>query len=82
MAMTGKDKKEIFGNFIKDIEGIKSKIGIKKTVADCGMDEKKFLDTLGEMVEQAFDDQCTGVNTRYPLMEEIKNMYLKAFYRK
>lgn len=56
MAMTCKDKKEIFENFIKDIEGIKSKIGIKKTIADYGMDEKKFLDTLGEMVEQAFDD--------------------------
>lgn len=81
-GVTGKDKKEIFENFIKDIEDLKSKIGIKKTIADYGVDEKKFLDTLDEMVEQAFDDQCTGANPRYPLMAEIKNMYLKAFYGK
>ena len=49
-------------------------------IKDYGIDEKHFLDTLDAMVEQAFDDQCTGANPRYPLMSEIKDMYLKAYY--
>ena len=55
---------------------------IKKTIKDYGVDEKEFLERLDEMVEQAFDDQCTGANPRYPLMSEIKEMYLKAYYGK
>ena len=55
---------------------------IKKTIRDYGVDEKHFLDTLDDMVEQAFDDQCTGANPRYPLMSEIKQMYLNAYYGK
>ena len=57
-------------------------MGIKKTIADYGIDEKNFLDRLDDMVEQAFDDQCTGANPRYPLMSEIKQMYLNAYYGK
>ena len=53
---------------------------MKKTIRDYGIDEQNFLDRLDEMTEQAFDDQCTGSNPRYPLMEEIKEMYLKAYY--
>ena len=53
---------------------------IKKTIKDYGIDEKDFLDRLDEMTEQAFDDQCTGANPRYPLMSEIKQMYLNAYY--
>ena len=66
--------------FIEKIEALKAEVGIKKTIKDYGVDEKYFLDTLDEMVENAFDDQCTGANPRYPLMSEIKEMYLKAYY--
>ena len=69
-------------NFLKAIEELKDKVGIKKTIKDYGVDEKDFLATLDEMVENAFDDQCTGANPRYPLMSEIKEMYLKAYYGK
>ena len=55
-------------------------IGVKKTIADYGVDEQYFLDTLDEMTEQAFNDQCTGANPRYPLMSEIKELYLDAYY--
>jgi acetaldehyde dehydrogenase/alcohol dehydrogenase len=78
----GKNDDEKFENFIKAIEELKEKVGIKKTIKDYGVDEKYFLDTLDDMVEQAFDDQCTGANPRYPLMSEIKEMYLKAYYGK
>ncbi len=76
---TDEDKLE---NLIKAVEELKEKIGIKKTIKDYGIDEQDFLSRLDEMVEQAFDDQCTGANPRYPLMSEIKEMYLKAYYGK
>ncbi len=82
LGITGKDDNEKFENLIKSIEELKVKIGIKKTIRDYGVDEKYFLDTLDEMVENAFDDQCTGANPRYPLMSEIKEMYLRAYYGK
>ena len=63
-------------------EELKEKVGIKKTIKDYGIDEKTFLATLDEMVENAFDDQCTGANPRYPLMSEIKEIYLKCYYGK
>ena len=78
----GKDDNDTLEKFIDAIEDLKSKIGIKKTIAEYGVDEKYFLETLDQMVEQAFDDQCTGANPRYPLMSEIKEMYLKAYYGK
>ena len=61
---------------------MKEKVGIKKTIKDYGVDEKEFLRTLDEMTEMAFDDQCTGANPRYPLMSEMKDIYLKAYYGK
>ena len=64
------------------IDALKEKVGIKKTIRDYGIDEKEFLERLDEMTEQAFDDQCTGANPRYPLMSEIKEMYLNAYYGK
>ncbi len=64
------------------IDKLKEVIGIPKTIKDFGVDEKAFNDRLDEMVEQAFDDQCTGANPRYPQMEEIKQMYLNAYYGK
>ena len=82
VGITGKNDDEKFENFLAAIEELKDKVGIKKTIKDYGVDEKYFLDTLDEMVENAFDDQCTGANPRYPLMSEIKEMYLKAYYGK
>ena len=82
LGFGGKTDEEKLENLIKGINELKEKIGIKKTIKDYGGDEKVFLDTLDEMVEQAFDDQCTGANPRYPLMKEIKEMYLRAYYGK
>ncbi len=82
IGICGKDDEETLERFIKAIEELKDKVGIKKTIKDYGVDEKYFLDTLDNMVEDAFDDQCTGANPRYPLMKEIKDMYLKAYYGK
>lgn len=82
LGIKGKNNQEKLENLIAAIEELKEKVGIKKTIRDYGVDEKYFLDTLDEMVEQAFDDQCTGANPRYPLMKEIKEMYLKAYYGK
>lgn len=76
----GNTDEEALENLIKAIEELKEKIGIKKTIKDYGVDEKDFLDRLDEMTEQAFDDQCTGANPRLPLMSEIKDMYLEAYY--
>ena len=67
---------------LPNIEELKAKVGIKKTIADYGVKEEDFLATLDEMTEAAFDDQCTGANPRYPLMSEMKAMYLKAYYGK
>ena len=80
VGIKGNTNEEKLDNFIAAIEELKAKVGVKKTIKDYGVDEKYFLDTLDAMVEQAFDDQCTGANPRYPLMSEIKEMYLKAYY--
>lgn len=79
-GVTGKNDDEIFENFIKKIEELKKFIGVKKTIALYGVEEKYFLDTLDEMSEQAFNDQCTAANPRYPLISEIKELYLDAYY--
>ena len=82
LGIAGKNDQEKFDNLLKAIEDLKTTVGIKKTIAEYGVDEKYFLDNLDAMVEQAFDDQCTGANPRYPLMEEMKAMYLKVYYGK
>ena len=81
-GVCGKDDGETLELFIKKIDELKEKVGIKKCIRDYGIDEKDFLDNLDQMVEDAFDDQCTGANPRYPLMSEIKDMYLRAYYGK
>ena len=78
----GKNAEEKLEKLIAAINELKARVGIKETIKDYGIDEKVFLDNLDEMVEQAFDDQCTGANPRYPLMSEIKQMYLNAYYGK
>ena len=80
LGVQGKTDEEKLEGLIAKIDALKEHCGVKKTIRDYGVDEKYFLDTLDEMVEQAFNDQCTGANPRYPLMSEIKEMYLKAYY--
>ena len=80
LGMKGKNDEEKFENLLKAIEDLKEAVGIKKAIKDYGIEEAKFLETLDEMTEKAFDDQCTGANPRYPLLSEIKEMYLKAYY--
>ena len=80
LHLGGETNQEKLENLIAAVEALKERIGIKKTIRDYGVDEKDFLERLDEMVEQAFDDQCTGANPRYPLMSEIKQIFLDAYY--
>lgn len=80
LDLGGNTDEEKLENLIKAINELKEKIGIKKTIKDYDIDESKFLETLDDMTEQAFDDQCTGANPRYPLISEIKEMYMNAYY--
>ena len=80
LGLGGRTDEEKVENLCAAIDDLKAKIGIKKTIKDYGIDEADFLARLDEMVEQAFDDQCTGANPRYPLMREMKQMYLNAYY--
>ncbi len=82
LGIAGKTDSDKLEGLIKAINDLKTRVGIKETIKDYGIDEKNFLDRLDEMVEQAFDDQCTGANPRYPLMSEMKQMYLNAYYGK
>ena len=82
LGLGGQNDEEKLENLIKAINELKAKVGIKETIKDYGIDEQNFLERLDDMVEQAFDDQCTGANPRYPLMSEIKQMYLNAYYGK
>lgn len=80
VGITGKSDTDKVNKLIGKIAKLKKSIGIKKTIKDYGISEEAFLSTLDEMSSQAFDDQCTGTNPRYPLISEIKEMYLKAYY--
>ena len=80
LKLGGGMDEEKLENLIKAVNDLKARVGIKATIRDYGVDEKDFLDRLDDMTEQAFDDQCTGANPRYPLMSEIKQMYLNAYY--
>ena len=82
LGIKGKNDAEKLENLIAALDELKAKVGIKKTIREYGIDEQDFLARLDEMTEQAFDDQCTGANPRYPLMSEIKQMYLNAYYGK
>lgn len=82
LGIFGNTDEEKLENLIKAIDGLKERVGIKKTIKEYVPDEQDFLNRLDDMVEQAFDDQCTGANPRYPLMSEIKQMYLNAYYGK
>ena len=80
VGITGKTDEEKVEKLIAKIRELMKEIGLPMTIKDAGVDEKVFLEKLDSMVEDAFDDQCTGANPRYPLMSEIKQMYLNAYY--
>ena len=80
LGIAGKDDSEKLQGLLNKIDELKAAIEIKPTIRDYVPDEEAFLSTLDEMSEQAFDDQCTGANPRYPLISEIKQMYLNAYY--
>ncbi|MGN0575114.1 MAG: bifunctional acetaldehyde-CoA/alcohol dehydrogenase, partial [Ruminococcus sp.] len=80
IGIRGSDDMDCFNKLIEKIDELKAVIGIKKSIREYGISEQSFLATLDEMTEQAFDDQCTGANPRYPLMSEIRQMYLDAYY--
>lgn len=82
LGVKGKDDNAKLKGLMKKIDELKEYCGIKKCIKDYNVDEQYFLDTLDDMVEQAFDDQCTGANPRLPLMSEIKDMYIRAYYGK
>jgi acetaldehyde dehydrogenase/alcohol dehydrogenase len=82
LGVKGENDSEKVANLIEKIDELKARVGIKPTIKDYNIDEQDFLDRLDAMTEQAFDDQCTGANPRYPLMSEIKQMYLNAYYGK
>ncbi|MBQ2272782.1 MAG: bifunctional acetaldehyde-CoA/alcohol dehydrogenase [Clostridia bacterium] len=82
LGVKGQDDAEKLEGLIDALNALKAKVGIKESIQAYGIDEADFLARLDEMVEQAFDDQCTGANPRYPLMSEIKQMYLNAYYGK
>ena len=82
LKLGGNTDEEKLENLLAALDQLKEKVGIKKTIRDYGVDEQDFLARLDDMVEQAFDDQCTGANPRYPLMSEIRQMYLNAYYGK
>ena len=79
-GVTGKDDQEVFEKFIEKIYDLFDHVGVKRTIAEYNVDEKYFLDTLDDMAEQAFNDQCTGANPRYPLISEIASLYMDAYY--
>jgi len=80
LGLGGSTDEEKLHNLLAALDELKEKVGIEKTIQDYGIAEEDFLNTLDEMVEQAFDDQCTGANPRYPLMSELRQMYLNAYY--
>ncbi|MEG0978889.1 MAG: bifunctional acetaldehyde-CoA/alcohol dehydrogenase [Oscillospiraceae bacterium] len=82
IGVDGKSDEEKFNNLLLKIDELKEMVGIKKSIKEYGISEEDFLATLDEMVDQAFDDQCTGANPRYPLMSEMKQMYLNVYYGK
>ncbi|MBM6836778.1 bifunctional acetaldehyde-CoA/alcohol dehydrogenase, partial [Clostridium saudiense] len=80
LGLGGKTEAEKVELLIKAIEELQAKVNMPKTIQEAGVSEVKFMETLDEMVEQAFDDQCTGANPRYPLMSELKEMYITSYY--
>ena len=79
LGLGGSTNEEKVELLIKAIEELQAKVNMPKTIKEAGISEDAFYATLDEMVEQAFDDQCTGANPRYPLMSELKEIYIKSY---
>ena len=79
LNLGGKNDDEKVENLIKAIQNLKKQINLPSTIAECGVTKEAFYSTLDSMTEDAFDDQCTGANPRYPLMSELKEMYINAY---
>ena len=82
LGVKGKSDEESIENLISKIDELKQSIDLPLSIKDAGVKEEDFLASLDEMSEAAFNDQCTGTNPRYPLISEIKELYLKAYYGK
>ena len=82
LKINGENDEQKTQGLINAFRTLKDRLGIKNSIKEYGVEEQAFLDRLDEMTEQAFDDQCTGANPRYPLMSEIRQMYLNAYYGK
>jgi acetaldehyde dehydrogenase/alcohol dehydrogenase len=80
LGLGGKNNTEKMENLIHEINKLKEKVHIKNSIMDYGISESEFMAVMDDMVTQAFDDQCTGANPRYPLMSELKELYWKAYY--
>lgn len=80
LGVNGKTDDDKITNLIKAIDGLKDKIGIPASIKEFGVPEKEFLEAVDQLALDAFDDQCTGANPRYPLVTELKEIYLKAYY--
>lgn len=79
LGLGGSTNEEKIELLIKAIDKLQEVVGMPKTIKAAGVNELAFYETIDEMVEQAFDDQCTGANPRYPLMSELKQMYINAY---
>ena len=79
LGLGGSTNEEKVELLIKAIEELQAKVNMPKTIKEAGISEDSFYATLDEMVEQAFDDQCTGANPRYPLMSELKEIYINSY---
>ena len=82
IGITGKNDEEIFNKFLEAIHQLKVECDIPLTIQEFGVPEDQFLQSLDQMSEDAFNDQCTAANPRYPLISEIKELYLKSYYGK
>jgi acetaldehyde dehydrogenase/alcohol dehydrogenase len=80
LDLGGKDEQEKIENLIQATDALKAQLNIPASIKEWGVDEKEFFAKLDDLSEQAFDDQCTGANPRYPLISEIKELYTRAFY--
>ena len=79
LGLGGKNDDEKVELLIKAVDDLMDRLNLPKSIKEFGVDEKEFFDNLDELVELAFDDQCTGANPVYPLMEQIKQLYTDAY---
>ena len=79
LGLGGKNDDEKVERLIKAVDELMTEINLPKSIREFGVKEDEFMANLDILVERAFDDQCTGANPRYPLMSEIKQLFLNAY---